>query len=91
MAVAVVNASVESVDVIIPGKKSDVWYQIDNESWKPYRGGSTEHIPVDIKTVSSTKSYILLLYNLINHFLVFCNVCLINLYFSLPYFIVEEA
>lgn len=52
MAVAVVNASVKSVDVLFPGKESEIWYQIDKETWQPFHGGQSQQIPVDIQTVS---------------------------------------
>lgn len=51
MAVAVVNHSVTAVDVLFPGTKSDVWYQVDKGTWTPYRGGENVDIPVSIQTV----------------------------------------
>lgn len=51
MAVAVVNASVKSVRVVVPGD-DEFWYQVDKDTWKPFQGGKIEQIPVDIKTVS---------------------------------------
>lgn len=54
MAVAVVNASVNSVEVVIPGN-NEIWYQVDKGTWKPFQGGNVQQIPVDIKTVGISK------------------------------------
>lgn len=52
MAVAVFNSSVNAVNVIFPGKKNEIWYKVDQETWTPYHGGLQDDIPVDIHTVS---------------------------------------
>lgn len=62
MAVAVVNASVSSVEVLFPGNKSEIWYQVNNGTWTPYNGGEVEHIPVDIETVSHNFDFCVMCY-----------------------------
>lgn len=54
MAVAVVNASVQTCEVVFPGTRNEIWYQVDKGTWNPHHGGTVQRVPVDIKTVSST-------------------------------------
>lgn len=52
MAVAIVNAAVQTYEVVFPGSKNEIWYQIDRDTWNPYRGGQIEQLSVNIETVS---------------------------------------
>lgn len=52
MAVAIVNASIKTYKVVFPGSKNEIWYQIDQGTWNPYRGGQVEQLSVIIETVS---------------------------------------
>lgn len=53
MAVAVVNSSVQAVEVLFPGSNDEIWYRIDTKPKYPggYRGGHIENVEVDISSV----------------------------------------
>lgn len=52
MAIAVTQPAVSNVEVLFPGSKNDVWYRSDKSGTEVHAGGTTDHVKVDIQSVS---------------------------------------